>query len=36
MENFISAKLRIITWETVSERALRTVPKREGERSVYM
>ena len=25
-ENFIRANLRIITWETVSQKALRTVP----------
>ena len=28
MENLIQANLRIITWETVSQKILRTVPKR--------
>ena len=28
MEHFIQTNLRIITWETVSQRGLRTVPKR--------
>ena len=27
-ENFLQAKLQIVIWETVSQRALRTVPKR--------
>lgn len=30
MEIFIWAKLRIITWKTVSQRTLRTVLKRQG------
>ena len=35
MENLIQANLRIITWETVSQKILRTVPKRRwGEAGV--
>ena len=36
MKNFTHANLRIITWETVSQRVLRNVSKRSRRRPVYM